>query len=117
MPHWAHFAVPIAGVREPWKIEGQALAIELVPCDEPHRGQVVGEFDIEEKGDFPGEEAVTAIADERCPAEAGEFAPNTWALPEGGGLSYYTPTAESWATGDRAVSCTYTKESASSPAR
>ncbi|CAL9345522.1 hypothetical protein SUDANB106_00364 [Streptomyces sp. enrichment culture] len=93
------------------KIEGEALAIELVPCDEPHRGQVVGEFDIEEKGEFPGDEAVTAIADERCPAEAGEFAPDTWALPEGVGLSYYTPTAESWATGDRAVSCTYTKES------
>ncbi|MCI0382887.1 septum formation family protein [Streptomyces sp. CNQ085] len=93
------------------KTEGEALAVELVPCDEPHRGQVVGEFDIEEKGEFPGDEAVTSVADERCPAEAGEFAPDAWALPEGVGLSYYTPTAESWATGDRAVSCTYTKES------
>ncbi|GAA2408008.1 hypothetical protein GCM10010420_40190 [Streptomyces glaucosporus] len=91
--------------------EGEAFAIEVVPCDEPHQGQVVGEFKLDKGGEFPGEEAIWAIADERCPVEAGKFAPDTWALPEGVGIFYYTPTQESWATGDRAVSCTYTKES------
>ncbi|WP_344320783.1 septum formation family protein [Streptomyces macrosporus] len=92
-------------------VEGEALAIEVVPCDEPHRGQVVGEFTLDEEGKFPGDEAIWAIADQRCPVEAGKFAPDTWALPKGVGILYYTPTKESWATGDRAVSCTYTKES------
>ncbi len=50
------------------------------------------------------------IADGRCPVEAQKYAPDTWALPKGVALFYYTPTKESWATGDRAVSCTYTVE-------
>ncbi|HEX5569488.1 MAG TPA: septum formation family protein [Streptomyces sp.] len=91
--------------------EGEAFAVEVLPCDEPHRGQVVGEFTIDEDGKFPGDEAVQTIADERCAVEAGKFALDTWALPEGVELFYYTPTKESWATGDRAVSCTYNKES------
>ncbi|WP_031509677.1 septum formation family protein [Streptomyces megasporus] len=91
--------------------EGETFAIEVVPCDEPHQAQVVGEFTLDKGGEFPGDEAIWAIADQRCPVEAGKFAPDTWALPEGVGILYYTPTKESWATGDRAVSCTYTKES------
>lgn len=91
--------------------EGEETFVEVVPCEEAHTGQVVGDFQIDERGAYPGEDKVTAIADERCPVEGGEFAPDTWALPKGVALFYYTPTAQSWATGDRAVSCTYTKES------
>ena len=90
--------------------EGETFAIQLVPCDEPHQGQVVGEFKLDDAKAFPGNDAIWAIADERCPAEAQKFAPDTWALPQGVDVFYYTPTQESWATGDRAVSCTYTKE-------
>jgi hypothetical protein len=90
--------------------EGETLAIEMVPCEEPHQGQVVGEFELDEAKAFPGNEAIWAIADERCPAEAQKFAPDTWALPQGVETLHYTPTQESWATGDRAVSCTYNKE-------
>ncbi|ATW49574.1 septum formation family protein [Streptomyces peucetius] len=90
--------------------EGETFSIEMVPCGEPHQGQVVGEFKLDDDDAFPGNEAIWAIADERCPAEAGKYAPDTWALPAGVDIFYYTPTKESWATGDRAVSCTYTKE-------
>ncbi|WP_171114246.1 MULTISPECIES: septum formation family protein [Streptomyces] len=93
------------------KVEGETFAVEIVPCDEAHAGQVVGEFDIDGEKTYPGNDAVAAIADERCPVEAGKFAQDTWALPKGVDLYYYTPTKESWATGDRAVSCTYTNES------
>ncbi|GAA3494619.1 DUF4190 domain-containing protein [Streptomyces prasinosporus] len=92
------------------KAEGEAYAVEIVPCDEAHEGQVVGEFAIDEGKEYPGEDGITAIADERCPVEAQKYAPDTWALPKGVALFYYTPTKESWATGDRAVSCTYTSE-------
>ncbi|UYQ63374.1 septum formation family protein [Streptomyces peucetius] len=90
--------------------EGETFAIEVVPCAEPHQGQVVGEFKLDEGKAFPGNEAIWAIADERCPVEAQKFAPDTWALPAGVDILHYTPTQESWSTGDRAVSCTYTKE-------
>ncbi|HET9383410.1 MAG TPA: septum formation family protein [Streptomyces sp.] len=92
------------------KAEGTAYAVEIVPCGEAHEGQVVGEFAIDEGTAYPGDDEISAIADERCPAEAQEYAPDTWALPKGVALFYYTPTRESWVTGDRAVSCTYTVE-------
>lgn len=92
------------------KAEGTAYLVEIVPCDEAHEGQVVGEFAIDEAKAYPGDDEVSAIADTRCPAEAEKYAPDTWALPKGVALFYYTPTKESWETGDRAVSCTYTVE-------
>ncbi|WP_411575364.1 septum formation family protein [Streptomyces mutabilis] len=92
------------------KAEGTAYTVEIVPCDEAHAGQVVGEFSIDEGKQYPGDDGVSAIADTRCLVEAQKYAPDTWALPKGAELFYYTPTAESWATGDRSVSCTYTAE-------
>jgi hypothetical protein len=92
------------------KAEGTAYTVEIVPCDEAHEGQVVGEFAIDKGEEYPGDDAVSTIADARCPVEAQKYAPDTWALPKGVALFYYTPTRESWATGDRAVSCNYTVE-------
>ncbi|WP_369171926.1 septum formation family protein [Streptomyces sp. R28] len=93
------------------KGEGEEVLVEIVPCAEGHTGQVVADFKIDDKASYPGDDAISAIADERCPVEAGKFAPDTWALPKGVAIFYYTPTKESWATGDRAVTCTYNKES------
>ncbi|MDK0524352.1 septum formation family protein [Streptomyces sp. ML-6] len=92
------------------KAEGTAYSVEIVPCEEAHQGQVVGEFALDKGKEYPGEEGVSTIADSRCPVEAQKYAPDTWAYPKGVALFYYTPTKESWATGDRAVSCTYTAE-------
>ncbi|MET9657509.1 septum formation family protein [Streptomyces sp. NPDC006510] len=92
------------------KAEGTAYAVEIVPCDEAHEGQVVGDFAIDKGKEYPGDDGVSTIADSRCLVEARKYAPDTWALPKGVALFYYTPTKESWATGDRAVSCTYTVE-------
>ncbi|WP_405796308.1 septum formation family protein [Streptomyces sp. NBC_01506] len=92
------------------KAEGTAYTVEIVPCEEAHEGQVIGEFAMDEGPEYPGDDGVTTIADGRCPVEAQKYAPDTWALPKGVALFYYTPTKESWATGDRAVSCTYTSE-------
>ncbi|MGI5377748.1 septum formation family protein [Streptomyces sp. CA-251387] len=92
------------------KGEGEEILVEIVPCDEAHEGQVVGDFKLDDAKSYPGDEAVWAVADKQCPVEAGKVAPDTWALPKGVAVFYYTPTKESWATGDRAVTCTYTKE-------
>ncbi|MER7491097.1 septum formation family protein [Streptomyces pharetrae] len=92
------------------KAEGTAFAVEVVPCTEAHVGQVVGEFAIDKGQEYPGDDEISTIADTRCPVEAQKYAPDTWALPKGAALFYYTPTKESWLTGDRAVSCTYTAE-------
>ncbi|MFD6423018.1 septum formation family protein [Streptomyces sp. NPDC060198] len=90
----------------------EEFAIEVVPCTEAHDGQVYGEFKVEEgDGTYPGDDAIVEAADTRCPAEELKFAPDTWAVPTGVSGSYYQPTKESWSTGDRLVTCTYTKDS------
>lgn len=83
-------------------------AVHSVSCEEPHVGQVVDEFKIDDEKSFPGDDAVAVIADGRCPAAAEKFAPDPWALPEGVDVFYYHPSKTSWAAGDRAVSCAYT---------
>ncbi|MEV6307385.1 septum formation family protein [Streptomyces sp. NPDC051840] len=89
----------------------EEVSVEVVPCGEAHAGQVVGDFKIEGESAYPGNDGASKIAEQRCPVESGKFISDTWAVPEGVGLFYYYPTKESWATGDRAVSCTYAKES------
>ncbi|MFJ8752818.1 septum formation family protein [Streptomyces sp. NPDC102441] len=89
----------------------EEFSVEIVPCGEAHKGQVVGEFAIEGESAYPGDDGASKIADERCPAESQKFTSDTWAVPKGVDLFYYYPTNESWKTGDRAVSCTYAKES------
>ncbi|WP_327112565.1 septum formation family protein [Streptomyces sp. NBC_01341] len=91
----------------------EEFAVEIVPCKEPHKGQVVGEFSIDGLTEYPGEDGASKIADERCPVESQKFVSDTWAVPAGVDLFYYYPTAQSWRTGDRGVSCTYTKKSGS----
>lgn len=91
--------------------ESQESSVEIVPCGEAHKGQVVGEFSIDGKSEYLGDTETSKIADEGCPAESQKFVSDTWAVPEGVGLFIYYPTKESWADGDRAVSCTYAKES------
>lgn len=92
------------------KTEKETYSVEAVPCDEAHQGQIVGEFEIDEAGKYPGDEGISAIVDARCSVEAQKYVPDTWALPKGVVLFHYTPTEEGWATGDRAVSCAYTAE-------
>ncbi|MFE9825505.1 septum formation family protein [Streptomyces sp. NPDC005791] len=85
----------------------EEFSVEIVPCEEAHEGQVVGEFSIEGESAYPGDDGASKIADERCPAESQKFISDTWAIPKGVDLFYYYPTSESWKTGDRSVSCTY----------
>ncbi|MFB4420421.1 septum formation family protein [Streptomyces sp. QL37] len=87
----------------------QEFSVEIVPCEEAHKGQVVGEFTIEGESAYPGDDGATKIADKQCPVNS--FIADTWAVPAGVGLFYYYPTSDTWKTGDRAVSCTYAKES------
>uniref|UniRef100_A0AAU1M1M4 Septum formation family protein n=1 Tax=Streptomyces sp. NBC_00148 TaxID=2903626 RepID=A0AAU1M1M4_9ACTN len=89
----------------------EAFSVEIVPCGEAHKGEVVGEFTIEGESEYPGDDGASKIAEKRCPAESLKFISDTWAVPEGVGLFLYYPTADSWKTGDRSVSCTYAKES------
>jgi Septum formation/Protein of unknown function (DUF2510) len=81
----------------------EVSSVQSVPCSEPHSEEVYAAVTLPE-GDFPGEEAVSAQADELCAAEFESFV----GLPYEESvlyLSYLTPTKESWSEGDREVVC------------
>jgi hypothetical protein len=84
--------------------EGESFTVPVVPCSEPHGHEIFAAVSLPE-GDFPGDDALFAQADEFCIAEFGSFV----------GLSYeesvldftyYHPSEDSWLDGDRVVTCT-----------
>ena len=76
--------------------------LPIVPCDEAHTGEVFAEATL--TGDAFDETEVGTQADEAC---YGEFADFVGLEYDSSLLGYYpfTPTLESWAQGDRLVSC------------
>ena len=80
--------------------------VPAVPCDGPHANEVFAV--LEQPGDeFPGEEEIRGLADEGCAASFESF---VGAPLETSTLTPFpvTPTAESWARGDRQVVCVLT---------
>jgi len=79
-------------------------SVPVVPCSEPHDAEVYAETELPE-GDFPGDEALAASADEFCLEEFESFV----------GVSYdesayyywpFTPLEEGWNTmDDRVIQC------------
>lgn len=82
----------------------QVDEVAAVPCSEPHESEVYFRFDLPD-GDFPGDDAVSKAADERCIAE---FAPFVGKPFEESALEFFTfqPTESSWSgQDDREVLC------------
>ncbi|MFD4993701.1 septum formation family protein [Cellulosimicrobium cellulans] len=79
-------------------------SVPVVPCSEPHDAEVYAETELPE-GDYPGDEAIEASADEFCLGEFEAFV----------GLSYdesayyywpFTPREDGWTSlDDRVVQC------------
>lgn len=78
--------------------DGAVGSVTVVPCADPHTAEVVGVHQVRVEGPFPGDEAVTREVAASCEMDAdqraGGFRPVVW-----------TPTAGSWAQGDREGLC------------
>jgi hypothetical protein len=76
-------------------------AVELVPCERAHQAEVLSGFRLQ-GGDFPGMAAVTSEAERRCGARVVAAAPPR----RNGPVPFFLhPTRQSWAMGDRIVTC------------
>lgn len=77
--------------------------VPVVPCGESHDDEVYFDFTLDD-GDFPGDDAVLEASDTGCLAE---FEPFVGLAYDSSTLDFYAyrPTEESWAAGDRVVSC------------
>lgn len=79
--------------------------VQTVGCDETHAGEVFAVLQMPD-GDFPGQAAIDAYA-EKCGPELAAYSPD--AITHNSVQLYVLyPTAETWAEGDRAVTCVAT---------
>ncbi|WP_411076196.1 DUF4190 domain-containing protein [Streptomyces sp. cmx-4-7] len=84
--------------------------VTVVDCARPHDGEVTGGFEVAGFDAWPGEDAIDAIAEQRCEAANLAYAMDTWAIPQDVWLFYYLPSGRSWKLGDRTVTCALATE-------
>jgi hypothetical protein len=83
---------------------GQVIfEVPVVPCDDPHDNEVYHQYEMTES-DFPGGDDVLETSTGRCLDRFQGFVGIAYQESELA-LSPITPTAESWAEGDRVVYC------------
>ncbi len=85
---------------------GTVTTAPIVPCSEPHNSEVYKSITMPNgTGGFPGDDAVKAQAEQGCADAFPGFigiSYNDSSLS----ISYYFPTSDSWANGDREILCT-----------
>jgi Domain of unknown function (DUF4328)/Septum formation len=75
--------------------------VEVVPCDRAHQAEVLSGFRLPD-GSYPGLPAVVSEAERRCGARLVAAAPPRRNGPE---PFFLYPTRQSWALGDRIITC------------
>lgn len=80
----------------------RVLTVQTIGCEEPHAGEVFAVLQMPD-GAFPGQPAIDAYAD-KCSPELARYSPPAM---EDDSVQLYVlyPTEETWADGDRAVTC------------
>ncbi|MEV3989341.1 DUF4190 domain-containing protein [Streptomyces sp. NPDC049837] len=91
-------------------IEAEAANVTIVDCAKPHDGEITGTFKITEFDKWPGDKPIEPVAEKRCDVLNTAYALDTWAVPDTAWMYYYQPSKESWAIGDRSVTCAFAAE-------
>ncbi|WP_320777259.1 DUF4190 domain-containing protein [Streptomyces sp. CRN 30] len=87
-------------------LEGYTYDVDTVPCSAEHDGEVFSNVTLPDR-DWPGDDAVAEVADERCYELADTYVMDRWAWPSDVDVYYFTPTRESWEFGDREITCMF----------
>jgi Septum formation/Protein of unknown function (DUF2510) len=83
--------------------EGEISDVQTIPCDQAHTFEVYHSYIID-AADFPDSTEMDSISEEQCTSAFATFI----GLPYDQSIYYFqslTPTAESWASGDREILC------------
>lgn len=80
--------------------------VDEVPCSGAHEGEVFGTIPLS-GDDYPGDGYVTDHAEDECWTLQDAYAMDPWALGDEVDVFYLTPTEESWAWGDREITCVF----------
>lgn len=76
----------------------------IVPCSQPHDSEAYKSI-VMKNGGYPGADAVKAQADQGCAEAFPAFVGISYDDSKLS-VSYYYPTSDSWANGDREILCT-----------
>ncbi len=88
------------------ELSGETYDVDTVPCAGAHDGEVFASFRLP-AGAYPGDDAVAETAEDRCWSLQNGYAMDGWAIPDDVDVYYLSPTEESWAAGDREVTCAF----------
>jgi hypothetical protein len=82
----------------------EVTAVHTVPCSDPHDFEAYRDVTLTGGSDYPGSDPIDAQGDDACGKAFDSFIGFDYAdsIYE---YTYYQPTAESWMTGDRTVTC------------
>jgi hypothetical protein len=86
---------------------GLVVTVDTAPCGEPHTGEIFSVMTMPD-GDFPGTFAIEEYQN-KCGPELADYSPGAAEDPEVGLFVLY-PSEDSWAQGDRTVTCIATTD-------
>ncbi|MFD0430341.1 DUF4190 domain-containing protein [Streptomyces zhihengii] len=95
------FDIPGAEVPE----ETETESVPTKDCARPHDAEVTGSYRLDEADGYPASEAADTAMEKRCNDISDAYVPDPSALPSHVANYYFLPTRESWALGDRTVTC------------
>ncbi|WP_343235547.1 septum formation family protein [Streptomyces bauhiniae] len=87
------------------ELKDAIFGVRTVLCEGAHQGEVFGTFTLRD-GPYPGEKAVRDAA-EHCVDQRQFYAMDDWAVPRDVDALHLAPSRESWAFGDRTVTCVF----------
>lgn len=98
------FDIRIGDCLDTAKLSGSVESVPSVPCDEAHDSEAYFTENIDADA-FPGATEVDQQAQEVCSGPAFEDYIGTEYDASALGITYLTPTAGSWTSGDREIVC------------
>ncbi|HLT68318.1 MAG TPA: septum formation family protein [Microbacterium sp.] len=83
----------------------QVYDVDVVPCTEEHDYEFYYAYDLDLGDEFPTDETLSADADQKCYDAFTDFVGIPFEESAALYYSYYSPSPESWADGDREIQC------------
>ncbi|MFI5793174.1 DUF4190 domain-containing protein [Streptomyces sp. NPDC051677] len=80
--------------------------VDEVACSGEHDAEVFATVPLP-GSDFPGDDHVTDVAEDKCYDLENAYAMDAWAVTDEVDVYYLTPTSESWEQGDREITCVF----------
>jgi hypothetical protein len=98
------FAIKVGDCINDADVSGSVESVPVVDCSEPHDSEAYASI-IMDDGDFPGADEVDSQSQDGCLAAFADYVGTDYDSSKFS-ISYYYPTEDSWANGDREILCT-----------